>query len=180
MLSLLLARAKIKSLVLEKMPKPTEDMRATFYNASSQFEFKRVGINDDVFQRGFQVRSAAFRDKHGKRLFAMPGAGQIGLIQKDLSAIVQEHLREENHAKILWNVAVTAVDQDDASAWVLADTPDGLQKLTAKYVVGCDGGASVIRRGLFGQDALRGFTWEKPLVAVDVSVRTFASRVAKC
>lgn len=180
MLSLLLARAKIPSLVLEKMATPTEDMRAVFYNAASQFEFKRAGIHDDVFQRGFQVRSAAFRDKHGKRLFTMPGAGQIGLIQKDLASIVQEHLSKGDHqgsSKIMWSCAVTGVGQDSASAWVDADTPDGPQRITAKYVVGCDGGASAVRRALFGQDALRGFTWEKPLVAVDVSLNlhTFAS-----
>lgn len=177
MLSLLLARAHISSLVLETAAHPTEDMRAVFYNAASQFEFRRAGILDEVRRRGFPVRSAGFRARRsGERLFTMPGAGQVALLQKDLTAIIQEQLEggEGPHGSsgggggILWNHAVTAVGEDADAAWADAETPEGVKRFRADYVVGCDGGSSAVRRALFGRDALRGFTWEKPLVAVDV------------
>lgn len=170
MLSLLLARAKIPSLVLEQSAQPTDDTRAVFYNAASQFEFKRARIEEQVSQQGFQIRSAAFRDLQGKRLFTMPGAGQIGLIQKELTAIVQGELEKEEYSKIFWSHTVVGLGQDEDMAWVDVETDSGTQRLTAKYIVGCDGGSSTIRQGLFGRDALRGFTWEFPLVAADVTL----------
>lgn len=169
-LSLLLAKANIPSLVLEKEPQPADDTRAVFYNAVTQFEFKRAGIYDDVMDRGFAVRAAAFRDLTGKRLFTMPGAGQVALIQNELTSIIEKHAKQTGQTEILWNHEVTGLGQDDESAWVDVQTPQRSKRIHARYVVGCDGGLSAVRRHLFGPDAMVGFTWEKRLVAADVRV----------
>ena len=168
-LSLLLARNNIKSLVLEKSLQATDDTRAVFYNAESQFESERAGILDQVKQRGFHINAASFRDLSGKRLFAMPGAGQISLIQKELTAIIQEAVEEDKLTEILWGHEVVELGQDEESAWVDVQTANAKSRLSAKYIVGCDGGSSTVRRMLFGKDAMKGFTWEKPLVTIDVS-----------
>lgn len=167
-LSLLLARNNIQSLVLEKSLLPTDDTRAVFYNAASQFEFERAGILDQVNQRGFHINAASFRDLNGKRLFEMPGAGQISLVQKELTAIIQEAVEQDKKAEVRWGHEVVDLGQDEESAWVDVQTANGVSRLTAKYIVGCDGGSSAVRRMLFGKDAMKGFTWEKPLVTIDV------------
>lgn len=169
-LALLLAKAGIQVRLLERASKPTEETRAVFYNAVSQHEFKRAGVYDDIMKQGFVTNRVAFRDLTGKRLFEMPGGGQIALLQKDLVALISKKFQEQkgSGAEILWNYDVVDLGQDESKAWVDVETPQGRKRLEADYIVGCDGGSSAIRRGLFGQDAMPGFTWDKQLVAADV------------
>lgn len=172
-LALLLAKAGIQVRLLEQAAKPTEETRAVFYNVVSQHEFKRAGVYDDIVNHGFVTNRVAFRDLTGKRLFEMPGGGQIALLQKDLVALISKKFQEqEGAAEILWNHTVVDLGQEESKAWVDVETPSGKQRLEAQYIVGCDGGSSAVRRGLFGQDAMPGFTWDKQLVAADVSCTT--------
>lgn len=139
-----------------------------FYSPASQFEFKRAGIYDDVVERALVPNGVAFRDLEGRKLFGMPGAGQLALLQSELTSIVSRHLAKEKDAVVLWSHTVTGLGQDESGAWVDVETPDGKQQLRAQYIVGCDGGSSAVRRGLFGKDAMPGFTWDQQLVASDV------------
>ena len=86
----------------------------------------------------------------------------------ELTRIVKKHLSAYPGVRILWNHRVTSAGQDGEKAWVDVETPNGPQQLDADYIVGCDGGQSIVRRSLFGDKAMPGFTWDKNVIAADV------------
>lgn len=179
MLGLLLSRAKIPVRILERDTSATLETRALLYNASSQAEFKRAGIYEEVMTQAMIMKSVGFRDLSGKRLFGLPGGpGHIVLPQAELTAIIERHLREQKNAEILWGHAVVGLGQDDANAWVDVESPGGRTRLQAAYVVGCDGGSSAVRRNLLGKEAMLGFTWDKQLVAADVRLTQRCSQAS--
>lgn len=49
---------------------------------------------------------------------------------------------------------VVKVGQDQNKAWIEVDTPRGLHRPEADYVIGCDGLSSTVRRELFGFEYL--------------------------
>jgi 2-polyprenyl-6-methoxyphenol hydroxylase-like FAD-dependent oxidoreductase len=76
-------------------------------------------------------------------------------------------LDKQPTAEVLWSHTVTSLGQDDTCAWVDVETPSGAQRLTASYIVGCDGGGSKVRRELFGS-SFPGRTWDEQIVATNV------------
>ena len=98
----------------------------------------------------------------------MSGGGQISLIQKELTAIIQEEVKQDKQTEIIWGHKVIELGRDEQSAWVHVQTASGVNRFSPKYIIGCDGGSSTVRRMLFDKDAMKGFTWEKSLVTIDV------------
>jgi 2-polyprenyl-6-methoxyphenol hydroxylase-like FAD-dependent oxidoreductase len=64
--------------------------------------------------------------------------------------------REEGLIDVRFNHEVTDVGQDDNSAYVdvniKGEGGSENARITADYVVGCDGASSAVRRSLFGRD----------------------------
>ncbi|KAJ3495345.1 hypothetical protein NLG97_g3459 [Lecanicillium saksenae] len=155
--------------VLEKADGPTEETRAVFYMPISMFEFERAGILQDVTTAALQPDSACFRNAvDGKPLFSMPGRGMIALTLNKIAAIIQSHLSQYDEVDILYSHEVTALGQGDSSAWVKVKTAEGEKRIESQFLVGCDGGKSLVRRSLFGEQSMPGFTWEKNLLALDL------------
>jgi 2-polyprenyl-6-methoxyphenol hydroxylase-like FAD-dependent oxidoreductase len=68
----------------------------------------------------------------------------LGLPQPRLEQLLDEHVRDLG-AEIRRGHEVVGVSQDDARVTVDVHGPDGPYRMTARYVVGCDGGRSRIR-----------------------------------
>jgi len=176
LLGALLAKAGIPSIrILERDSCPTDDARAVFYQPIALREFKRAGIIDAVEDAGLRPRKAVWRDMCGKALFEMPGSGMIALTSNKLASIVQTKLEMHENAEIKWGHEVMALGEDQSrdSAWIDVRTSQGLERLEADYVVGCDGGDSTVRKLLLGPGSMAGFTWEKQLLAADVCTSAF-------
>ncbi|KAK5192465.1 hypothetical protein LTR92_007640 [Exophiala xenobiotica] len=87
--------------------------------------------------------------------------------QYQLARIIQRHLSEYDCAKILFNHRLQDVKQDKSSITAVLETPDeGTKHITAKYLVGCDGGRSTVRKVL--DLGYEGFTLPQWLVACNV------------
>lgn len=168
-LALLLAKTGINVQVLEQASAPTNETRAVFYQPVSLFEFERAGILDDVLQSALHPRSVSVRDIQGSKLFGLPRGNQVALMVNELAAIIQEHIDRQPTASILWGHRVVDVGEADGKAWVEVQNSEELLRFEADYVVGCDGGQSTVRRLVFGEKAMPGFTWDKNIVAADVS-----------
>lgn len=86
-----------------------------------------------------------------------------------LGEVLYEHIQREPNAKVHWSHKVVNLGQTNDKAWVEVETPTGLQRREAEYVLGCDGASSTVRTLLFGPD-YPGETLNAQIIASNVSI----------
>lgn len=128
-------------------------------------EFKKAGIFDDVLKTGFKNSiGVSWRTADGETLAHLGGGPpdqfSIHLGQPELAAIILEHLKKYNHAKVIFNTRVTHTEQNGGKVWShLEQGPEKkLVRHESRYLVGADGGKSTVRRSAGIQ--WEGFTWD--------------------
>ena len=85
-----------------------------------------------------------------------------------LGELLCEHLMRQSTARMNWSHRVMAVGQDAEKAWVDVESPRGMERREAEYVLGCDGASSTVRRELFGPE-YPGETLNAQIIATNVS-----------
>lgn len=185
-LALLLAQQNVPVLVLDEADGLDDQPRATHYNYPALHEMRRAGFLDDVTShpQAFTPNGLTWRRSDGSALAKMDMLPlpaeyqQICLPLNYLTPIILRHLERQPSAEVRWghHVMSGSVGQDADSAWVKVRSASGEQILKGDYVVGCDGGSSIVRKSLFpGRASFAGHTWDKQLVASTVSVHHFLS-----
>lgn len=177
-LALLLAKKGISTTVLEKSTEINRNPRASFYSSPTIHELRRAGLMEDIMKAAFVPDGVSWRYLGGERNFEeicmipsdnSPGAETIiSLPLDELLPLMTEHLSRYPSAKVLLDHEVLSIGQDQDKAWVDVKTPEGETRFQADYIVGCDGATSIVRRKLFGNN-FPGFTWDKQIVATNVS-----------
>lgn len=163
-------------LVLDAADKLDEQPRATHYSAPATYELRRAGVLQEVIDKGFMPNRVTWRDIDGNPIGSMFAEGlspenrTVCLPLNSLTKIVVEHLKKLPNVEIRWSHKILpTIGQDESLAWVMVQTPDGEEKFSADYIVGCDGAGSQIRRSLFGESEFPGRTWDEQIVATNVS-----------
>lgn len=170
-LALELARHGVACLVAERSVAPSRHPKMDFVNARSMELFARLGVADDIRARGVPPQHGFVF--HWSRTFAEPpvatwsypsvevvgesiardtdGAVPAEPYQRLAGSILEDVLREHARAHPLidlregWTVA--ELDPDAPGALLVG--PDGERhRVSATYVVGCDGAGSDVRRQL--------------------------------
>lgn len=177
----MLAQRGIRATVLEKCDDIDHNPRASFYSAPVIHDLRRAGLMEDIMKEAFVPDGVSWRmmGEPFQEICKMPAENPPGretivsLPLDELLAIMTAHLAKCPAGKVLFEHEVLGIGQDQGKAWVDVKTPEGEKRMEADYVVGCDGANSKIRRELFG-DSFPGFTWEKQIVATNVSDLTIA------
>jgi 3-(3-hydroxy-phenyl)propionate hydroxylase len=171
--ALALARQDIPVLVLEAEPALTHDLRAGSFHPPTLEMLSALDVTDEMLEHGYQVRQWQFRDRLqglivewdlGMLANETPFPYRLHLEQHRLTPMLVRRLAAFPHAKVRFSQPVTAVEQDAGSASVTCDTPDGPQRYTGRWVIGADGGRSVVRKSL--DTAFEGFTWPERNVII--------------
>lgn len=177
LLGLLLARANIPVLLLDKEDHLDMQPRATHYAAPAVEVLRRAGVRDAVAAAGFHPRSLSWRTLSNERLAGIDHSSTAGdadqmicLPLNQLGKILLKALEKQPAAKVLWNHEVTSLHDDNGVGVIEANTPDGTREFRARYISGCDGANSKIRRLLFGDLEFPGKTWGVQVVATNVSL----------
>lgn len=166
-----LARRGIAVRLLESNPGIVPEPRAMTYHWTVLEGMQELDLLDDMIEEGFVLREMCYRifatDEVIKlRLDALEGhvhhPYSVVLGQDSLERIVLRHLGRYPNVTIDWNTTVTAVEQH--SAGVRLTTSQG--EVHADWVVGADGGRSVVRKSL--GIAFEGMTWPERFVATNV------------
>ena len=84
-----------------------------------------------------------------------------------LGKLLYEHIQRQPTAEVKWSHKVVRIGQDQEKAWVEIETPSGLRRSEANYVIGCDGASSTVRRELFGPE-YPGETLNAQIIATNV------------
>lgn len=174
LLGLLLAKQNIEVIIFDVAASLDTQPRATHYAPPAVYELRREGVMDDVLKEGFVPGGVCWRKLDGTVLAGLDNVhfkddpnSMVCLPLHRLGQVLYRHLNQQSSASILWNHKVTGVGQDEEHAWVDVETLEGPKKFEARYVIGCDGASSQVRRSLFGGD-FPGKTWDEQIVATNV------------
>jgi 3-(3-hydroxy-phenyl)propionate hydroxylase len=171
--ALALARADVSVLVLEAEPGLTVDLRAGTYHPPSLEMMAPYGITADMLKTAIKVPRWQIRDRKEGVIVEWdvslikdltPYAYRLHLEQHRLTPIIYSKLRECANAEVRFSHEVTDFSQNADSVTVTAQTPAGIEKFEAQWLVGADGGRSTVRK-VMGV-GFEGYTWpERFLVA---------------
>lgn len=145
-----LRRAAIDVLVLEKLAEPAPHTRALTILPRSLELLAMRGIVDRWLAAGRQLPSYHFALLDNRLDFTAVRSTfpfVLFLPQPKTEALLRGHLGELG-VPVLGGHTVSRVRQDDGSVVVEAETAAGKTTYSARWVVGCDGPSSVVRKSM--------------------------------
>lgn len=180
LLALLLAKKGVQVHVLEASAELDDSPRAAYYGPPASHALRTAGVLDEVRAEGFDPTIMCWRKLDGTYLAGIDN----GLMRDDpdriaclplaqLDQLLYRNAIKQPTVKVFFQHKVVDVGQDSDKAWVDVETPEGQKRFEAPYIVGCDGASSTVRRKLYGAKDFPGFTWDKQIVATNVSTITF-------
>ncbi len=171
-----LAKNGIPSVLLERESVLTEDLRASTFHPPTLDMLDDLGLVEELLSLGLICPKFQFRDRRTERYAEFdlgvldgetrhPYRAQVE--QFRLTGLVCERLQDEPLTSVLFDHKVISVDQDDGRVRLLVEAPEGRKEISASYVVGADGGPSIVRRSA-GID-FPGFTYPEKFIVVSTS-----------
>ncbi|WP_299807993.1 bifunctional 3-(3-hydroxy-phenyl)propionate/3-hydroxycinnamic acid hydroxylase [Tardiphaga sp.] len=156
-LALLLGQAGLSVVVLEREAEPYTLPRAVHFDDEVMRVLQTIGVADEVLPHTHLSPGMLFVDAAGRRLLDWSRAMNIGpqgwhesyrFHQPDLERILRRKLSTAPSVTVLARRDVFAIDQDpDGATLRFEDLASGqLESVRARYVVGCDGARSLVRR----------------------------------
>lgn len=177
--ALSLAHRGVSVKVIEAEPRLTEDQRAGSFHPPTLEMLAPFGITEAMQRIGIRVPRWQIRDRRegvivewdlGLIADETPFPYRFHLEQYKLTPILLEKLQAFPHASVEFGVRFDDAVQDQKSVLVN-------QSLKAKWLVGCDGGRSAVRK-LIGT-GFEGFTWPERFIVIgtlaDLAPHGFAS-----
>jgi 3-(3-hydroxy-phenyl)propionate hydroxylase len=162
-----LARRGVTVTVLDQNSELQDDPRAATTHPATLEVLDGLGVIDQVIEQGLVAEEFEFWDRPtGEKVATFDHAALaddtkfpfvVQCEQFKLAKIFLAKLQGEETATILFNHDVTAIDHTPDGVTVTATTPDGVQTFEGDWLIGADGGRSVVRKS--AGIAFEGFTW---------------------
>lgn len=181
-LALLLAKANIKTTLLDSASTVDDRPRAAHYAPSAIQVLSRASVLEDIRRDGLIPRDMTWRKVTGEKITSIKDVAQpwnpdalTVLPLNMLGVVLLAHCEKEKNIKVRWNTRVVTVGTDEkkGKGFVVAEVgveggSKQEERFECDYVCGCDGGNSQVRRTLFGND-FPGKTWDAQIIATNVS-----------
>ncbi len=163
----------IPFIVLEAEPQIFDDPRAGTIHPPTLEMFEALGMTEQFLARGYVVGNYHYRDRKtglvadfdlGVLKDDTPYPFRLMLEQHKVSAMIDGALERNDQQQFLRNHRVTKATQDADGVTVEAATPDGPKTFHGRYLIGCDGGRSQVRKSMNVQ--FEGFTFPERFLVV--------------
>jgi 2,4-dichlorophenol 6-monooxygenase len=166
--SILLSDLGVSSLLVERRDGSSKLPKAHYLNSRTMEIFQSFGFADEVYAVGTPAENMANTawytslggDGPTDRRMVMTvdsfGGGALKDLYESTSAcrpsnLAQKHLEprlrrvaeQRNPDGILFGHELVALDQDDSGVTAHVQTPNGLQRIRSRYIIGADGGKTV-------------------------------------
>jgi 3-(3-hydroxy-phenyl)propionate hydroxylase len=172
--ALALAQRDIPVLVLEAHPHLFMDLRAGSFHPPTLEVLEASGITKKLIEIGIIVPAWQLRDRTEGVIAVFelasllkdetPYPFRLHCEQHKLTPLAYEMLKRVPHAEVRFCSRVTEVSQDADSVSVKAETPDGVETFTGLWVIGADGGGSIVRKS--AKIAFEGFTYPEKFALI--------------
>jgi 3-(3-hydroxy-phenyl)propionate hydroxylase len=173
----LLAQRGLSVIVFDKLPDLYPLPRAVGMDHEVMRIVQELGIVDRVLPLTEPYRPSDYRGMDGqliKRLDAAPPPYRTGWApnfvfnQPEFEHRLRDRLTEMPRVKTCFPAEVTAVEQTDEGVWADVVAAGTKHRFTGRYLVACDGGSSLIRKGLGIE--LEDLGFDEPWLVVDLIV----------
>ena len=151
-----LASRGVPVLVLEAHPELFMDLRAGSFHPPTLEVLDPLGITEKLHHLGIVVPRWQLRDRTDGvvAVFELaellkdetPYPYRLHVEQHKLTPLVYDMLRPLPHAEVKFATRVTAVAQDGSKCVVTAQSPNGTEQYEGDWVIGADGGGSIVRK----------------------------------
>ena len=168
-----LAHYGIPFTLLEEDATILDDPRAGTIHPPTLEMFAKLALTGTLNDRGYIVRNYHYRDRKtglvanfnlGVLSNDTPYPYRLMLEQHKVSGIIDNALKNyENHV-ILRKHRVTEVEQNNEMVVAKVETPNGPTTFRGRYLIGCDGGRSQVRK--FMNVNFAGFTFPERFLVV--------------
>jgi 3-(3-hydroxy-phenyl)propionate hydroxylase len=171
--ALFLCAAKIPVLLLERSPEVYTDPRAATFHPPTLELLEASGITDELHRRGLIADRWQFRDRQAGLIAEFdlsllkadtPYPYRLQCEQHKLVEMLQDKLAGDENYTFRHNVAVTDIKMGDDDVLVSAISADGEEQLQGSFVIGADGGRSVVRKSL--DIGFEGFTYPERFLVI--------------
>ncbi len=176
-----LARFNINFLIVDSKEGPTEQSRAIVITARSMEIYQQLGISDDAIEEGRFITDFAIFVKGREKATAHVGEFGKGLTdfsyllafeQSKNETLLVKKLASYNR-QVSWKTELENIVQQQGAIEVhlkdLSQPQQPIEKVSAKYIIGCDGASSVVRHLL--NFSFKGGTYEKQFYVVDTKIK---------
>lgn len=175
-LTALLADHGVRTIAIDKEPAPYPMPRAVHFDHEIMRLFQQIGIADQVARRAVPVPRYEFRSADDQLLIGFDPvedgpsgwAGGYMFHQPSLEAALRDCLEAQLHADVRLGWRFDELTQDAAGVTVGLNGPTGVSTVRARYLVGCDGGRSLVREAIGG--GLSDYGFDESWLVVDVKV----------
>ncbi len=172
---LALARAGVPVLVLEALAATPRDHRASTLHPSTLAMLEPLGMTPDLLARGLPSPQFQFRDRATRQIVA---EFDYALLKDETPFPLALQLEQHKTIEIAHGIAerletftllreheILDVRQAAGRVDVEAAAPDGgTASFSARFVIGCDGGRSVVRKSQ--EIDFPGFTWRERFIII--------------
>lgn len=179
-----LARRGVTVTVLDQNSELQDDPRAATTHPATLEVLDGLGVIDDVIAQGLVAEEFEFWDRPtGEKVAVFDHAAIAGdtkfpfVVQCEqfkLAKIFLARLRDQKTATVLFGHNVTGLDHSATGVTVRADTPDGEKVFEGDWLIGADGGRSVVRKS--AGIAFEGFTWPERFLVLSTPFDFAAER----
>jgi 3-(3-hydroxy-phenyl)propionate hydroxylase len=175
--ALLLVQRGVPVTLFERNREVQHDYRASTFHAPTldlleesgiTAALLRMGIQCPVFQyRGWQEGKIAEFD-HAVIKDETRHPFRLQCEQFKLSGYLHERLSTTEGIELLYGHEVTGIRQDENGVEVVAAGPEGIKTVRADYLIGADGGRSMVRKAL--EIEFTGFTYPERILVIGTTL----------
>lgn len=184
LLALLLGRRGISVIAIDEAPHPHDLPRAAVIDDEVLRIFQSAGIRDEILKESQIQEEVTFVPRHGPPLTLLEpdGAihGQAGLAsihQPTMEKSIVRAASTQETVQLRWDCRLEELHQHESGVSAIVREPGSTETgaIEAKWVIGCDGGGSMVRQ-LLGIE-FGGSTFRQRWLVVDVKLDRPLARV---
>jgi 3-(3-hydroxy-phenyl)propionate hydroxylase len=172
--ALALNRRGVAVTVCEQEPAPVRDQRAATIHPPTLAMLDDLGVTQKIMPRGLVSPTYRFHDRVSYSVIAefdlarMRGEFRFPFVlqyeQYKLTAAIAAEYADGSDFDVRFSHCVTGLTQEADRVVVDIASPAGAERLEAAYVIGCDGGHSIVRK--LAGIGFEGFTYPEKFIKI--------------